>query len=323
MSDLDVELMTAPTSPTDESFPVWTDLVDNWRAIDAHWLRNRSVQIFPDATARNTALGGSAMKGMLSYLDTTPPAGHPGGPDFYDGSAWQSVRYPNLNVTSDATSVTLRQVSAGSGISLLSDGSVNIAKAFIGTGGIGSTLDNTGIAVKVGTKTVKLATDTTALTVDSPVKVTGNIDSTGTITGAVVTAPTINSSTTINAAAITASGTVQGNVISGGTAQAGPTGEAVLVYESSQARMRHKSTGASAWLGMNSSGALEVKGASIALNGPVTASAAATFQAASSFQARPTVDVPGKVSAGVAMVMVSSTDPGSTNAPDGTIWFKI
>src|SRR5215510_1832611 len=98
--------MPVPAAPTDIMFPNWTNQVDNWREQDAEWLRNRSVQIFPDAAARTANLATVPQFGVVSILQA-PGAGTPGGPEFWNGSAWESVRYANLNVISDATSVTL------------------------------------------------------------------------------------------------------------------------------------------------------------------------------------------------------------------------
>ena len=137
--------MAKPTAATDEIYPVWTDLVDNWRAVDAHWLRNRTVQIFDDNAERISVIT-APFPGQLSYLKT------PKSLEFYHDTVWESVRYPNLTVTSDATTVTLRQVAAGSGIVLASDGSTSIAYAHRGPAhrGRGERLDATGITVKVG-----------------------------------------------------------------------------------------------------------------------------------------------------------------------------
>src|SRR5262252_3786274 len=167
------EPQAAPPNETSVVWPTWTNLVDNWRAQDAGWLRNRSIQIFPDAATRTSVLSGvTLIAGMLSYIQTGSVAG---GPDFYDGSAWTSIRYPNLNVISDATSVTLRRQGAGTGVQLMNDGSVNMAKAFMGTGGIGATIDNTGILLKIGADTAKLTTDANGFAMDSPLNITGGL----------------------------------------------------------------------------------------------------------------------------------------------------
>jgi hypothetical protein len=70
--------------------------------------------------------------------------------------------------------VTLKRQGAGSGIQLMSDGSANTVKNVVGTGGVGYVGDQTGLALTVGAKTVKLATNATALTIDSPVAITGD-----------------------------------------------------------------------------------------------------------------------------------------------------
>src|SRR5262252_415433 len=136
MTDLAIEAQAAPPGPGSDVFPVWTNLSDNWRAEDAHWLRNRSIQIFTGVAQRNSEMGSggaNAVYGMLSIIPKTPPAPAPvdpnlsvyGGPDFWNGGAWESVRYPNLAVDwSVANQISLKYLGAGSGIVMDNNGAV-------------------------------------------------------------------------------------------------------------------------------------------------------------------------------------------------------
>lgn len=306
--------MPPPTNATSAVFPDWTDLVDNWREADAEWLRNRSVQVFPDAASRTTALGTPPMFGMLSIVQSGSVAG---GPDFWNGSAHESIRYPNLNVISDSTSVTLRRQGAGTGVQLLNDGSVNIAKEFVGTGGQGSTQDSTGVAIKIGAKTVKLATDATSLTIDSPVTVSGAISASS------VSAPNITSTTAITAAAINASGTVTAASVtaSGAVTGASVTGGDVLLGTSGvYGTVKHRSGGTSQ-IGVGSDSTVRIDGATLTLNLPVTAAQAVVINGTTSFVGRPSLALPSTTPVWVAgIIAVSGNVAPSQNAPDGTIY---
>jgi len=307
--------MAIPTAPTDEIFPVYTDLVDNWRAVDVHWLRNRTVQIFDDAGERSGVIA-APFPGMLSYLKT------PKSLEFYHDTVWESVRYPNLVVSSDATTTTLKQQSAGNGVVLRSDGSVMVNVLIVNqpTAAGGVQLDNTGILVKVGTKSVKIATDATQLLIDSPVKVTGDIESSGTLRGATVTVTAVNASTVTLSTSITApaaniSGTVQAGTVHAGNAEMGvDTGVAVFRHLSSPANR----------LSYDNTGAAILKGASLALQGPLTVQDTSIVNGAMDFRAAPTLHTAGTTAAPVAALLVRSVAPvAGDNYPNGTIWAVV
>lgn len=205
--------MSAPGTEVIEAWPVWTDFVDNWRAIDAHWIRDRVVNIFDDNTKRG-ASGIVPIQGTLTFLQGTNSL------EFYKGgtpslaASWESVRYPNLAVTSDATTVTLRQTSGGSGIVLASDGTANIEKL---NAGLGTLLANVaGVSIKTGAKTVVLTTGGTSLAIDSPVTITGTLNATGAFTAASAAL-----TGAVTAASATISGTVSGGVVNGGSGTIG------------------------------------------------------------------------------------------------------
>ncbi len=208
--------MSAPSSPVAEVWPVWTDFVDNWRAIDAHWFRDRVVNIFDNAAARTAAgINASAIQGSLTFLQDVNSL------EFYKGAnVWESVRYPNLAVSSDATTVTLRQTSAGSGIILQSDGTAAIEKLNAGLGAL--LVNSTSMSLKTGAKTVVLTTDAASLLINSPVVVTGQVTATAAqVNGALgvtgtLTVPNINMSGTLSGGVLNgSSGTIGGVAMSG------------------------------------------------------------------------------------------------------------
>ena len=199
---------TIPGTDTDERWPTWTDFQDNWRATDAHWLRDRVVNLFDNATVRsNSGINAQALLGTLSFLQDVNSL------EFYKGTnVWESVRYPNLAVTSDSTTVQLRRTGAGSGIVLQSDGYAAIEKLNAGLGtmlvGVGGVSVHTGAA---GNRTALLSTDASQLLIDSPVRITGAMTATGALSG---TSLAMSGAIT-GATAITASGQIQGGSVVG------------------------------------------------------------------------------------------------------------
>jgi hypothetical protein len=303
--------MPAPVSATALVFPDWTDLTDTWREIDAEWLRNRSVNILADAAARTAAIT-APLKGMIA-----PVQSGTGAPDFFNGAAWESVRYPNLDVISDGTSATLRRTGASpaTGIQLVNDGSVNIAKGFLGTGGIGSTLDNTGIAIKVGAKTVKLATNATQLTVDSPVLITGAVNVTGAVTatgavqGATVTGTTSITGGTVAGTTGTFSAALQGLTVQAGTVQL--NGNQV------------KATAGTAALTLAADSTVTLAGTGLTINPPTTLASTVAITGVATFAAQPVLSIPTFL-AGIklaGLIVVAGNVAPTQNAPDGTIYF--
>ena len=301
-------MSTVPSSPVDERWPVWTDLSDNWRAADAHWLRDRVVNMFDNAAARSTALTGQTLvPGGLSFLQDVPSlefykSGDPG-----LASSWESVRYPNLAVTSDATTVQLRRTGAGSGLILDSSGVANTEKLNAGLGALivgvaGATL-HTGVA---GNKTVLLATDATALTIDSPVKIAGALTAPSVALTGALTAATVTATGQVQGATTVATGQASGaTVLAGSNALLSMSGGAAALSYSTQtgSGFRANSDGTNTVLGALTTAALTT--AAITANGVVTMNAGGKIQSG--------VDVAGLV--------VSTVAPtGSDTQPNGTIW---
>ena len=312
--------MPAPGSSTDSTlFPDWTNLVDNWRDTDAEWLRNRVNQPFPDVATRNSIMTGKAQFGMLSTLQSGSVAG---GPDFWDGATWQSIRYPNLGFTSDGTSFTLRRQGAGTGVQLMSDGSVNMVKAVVGTGGLGETLDQTGISMKVGTKTVKLATDAAGLTVDSPVTVTGTPTATGAISAPSITVPNITSTGTIAASAVTAASVTATGAVTGAAVQGG---DVLLGSAPPLGTIKHRS-GGSAQIGVGSDSTVQIAGTSMSVAPPTTFASTVNVNGQTNFVGRPVFAFTAagqNVQTWVAGIYAVAGGGAPTQAcPDGTIYIS-
>lgn len=312
--------MSAPGTEVIEAWPVWTDFVDNWRAIDAHWIRDRVVNIFDDNTKRG-ASGIVPIQGTLTFLQGTNSL------EFYKGgtpslaASWESVRYPNLAVSSDATTVTLRQTSGGSGIILASDGTANIEKL---NAGLGTLLANVaGVTLKVGAnKAVVLATNATALTVDSPVSITGTLNATGALT-----VPSATLSGTLTAANASISGTVSGGVVNGGSGTIGGvalSGNKVVASAGLQSANGHfyGDSGSALMRYASDSGPyiqVTAGGANYAGGGQFDFYAGVRFLNNN----YPVYYYAGNGGAvNIAPSFYSGGDPGAGNFPDGTIWIN-
>ena len=272
--------MAAPTSPTQAVYPDWTNLADVWRDTDAEWLRNRVVQIYADAASRTADLtAGKVVSGMVSILQAGSLAG---GPDFWNGTTWESVRYPGLNY--DPVTFTLRKqgASPGTGISLQSDGSVNMRAAFIGTGtdfnsGIGNLMDNTGYSIKIGTKAVKFTTDATQLLIDSPVRITGALTTTGALN-----VPSATITTTLAVTGALTAGSVSAPTITGTTSITSPAitgGDVILGSSGVYGTVKHRS-GGTAEVDVGSDSTVRIQGTSMAVAPATTFAGAVTVQGA-------------------------------------------
>lgn len=305
--------MSAPSSPVAEVWPVWTDFVDNWRAIDAHWFRDRVVNIFDNAAARTAAgINASAIQGSLTFLQDVNSL------EFYKGAnVWESVRYPNLAVSSDATTVTLRQTAAGSGIILQSDGTAAIEKLNAGLGAL--VVNTTSMSLKTGAKTVVLTTDAASLLINSPVVVTGLVTATsGQINGALgvtgtLTVPNINMSGTLSGGVLNgSSGTIGGVAIASNrvTASSGFLASAGLYSgDGSSAIMR--ANGGGPYLQVTTGNGIYAGGG--------------TFDFYNNVRflnnTYPVYYYAGNGGAvNIAPSFYSGGDPGAGNFPDGTIW---
>jgi hypothetical protein len=302
--------MSAPSSPVAEVWPVWTDFVDNWRAIDAHWFRDRVVNVFDNAAARSASgINASAIQGSLTFLQDVNSL------EFYKGSnVWESVRYPNLAVSSDATTVTLRQTAAGSGIVLQNDGTAAIEKLNAGLGAL--VVNSTSLSIKTGARTVVLTTGGTSLAINSPVVITGDVSATtANISGAAsiggtLTVPNISmSGGVLNGS----SGTIGGVAVSGNTVAAsnGFNSQSGSFYgDSGSAIMRHS----------NRSGPyLQVTSGGAAYNGGGQFDFYSTVRFLNNTY--PVYYYAGNGGAvNIAPSFYSGGDPGAGNFPDGTIW---
>jgi hypothetical protein len=203
----------------------WHDYDNNWRELDAEWLRDRCIMRFNTTALRNTKYPTPGV-GQVVYNDET------GTLELYKAGAWQAYRsVPTFMkvAADDATQVVLEH-NTGAGKGLF------FKPAGLTTGGpltLGGTLtilstalisDATGTSIKTGATTAKLTTDATSLVVDKPVTAT-SIKLTG--TGTLIDAGTqsiVGGTLTVSAATVNGNLTVTGNVTGTFTGSLSATG---------------------------------------------------------------------------------------------------
>jgi len=308
-------MSTIPSTPTSVVWPDWTNLVDKWREEDAEWLRNRVINIVADATERDSVLtSGIRFDGLTVYNRSLKRL------EFWNGTAWETAVIRSLAISDTTATATLeRHKDAGTGLTFNADGSVAAGGVFSAGPGVLSVAP-AGVSIKTGAKTALLSTDATSLKVDSPVAVTGAVSASGGFQGALtgnVAATTVAASGAITGGSAAISGGVTaGTLLVGSKAQ--------LVAGGSSVDLVNTAAGATdAFVRIADSDAVTVKGASVVLQGPVSADSKVTAAAGVEMQASTSkITAAGMTSPQVAGI-VTSTSAASGNYPDGTIWIQV
>lgn len=303
--------MAGPTLTQYDS-PGYTDDQDNWSAADIAYIHERLVIRFPTQAALEASTTHDVV-GAVAYVAEDADADdiiEPGAEPYFAGSTgngWrrlihsQYLRIPDVADT--PTSVKLRHLTAGSGLSLTSDGyvvaesrlSVSSDQVVLATGTGGE------ISIKNGANTRKLSVGGTGkLVVDGTVSVSV-LESAGAVTAATVTA---------SGAVATGALTVTGTINASGTVTA-PTGAITTV----NATTVNATTFASSNQRLTAGGL--TRG-----DGPATLTMDANTLAAfvpNGFTFRRSV---GETAVQVAGAVVSSSPPSGTY-PVGTIWLQV
>lgn len=308
----------------------WQDYISNWRTRDTGWMQERLILRYQTAAARTTDWP-SPRSGQVTYNEQT------GLLEMWNQtkSAWlRSLMFQFLTSNKDdAAGVNLSHASAGGkGVQLTPTSLLVDAPTTNWLNGVG-VLDATGLALKVGTKTVKLSTDAANLVSDSPIKApsavidaitsTGAI-SAGSISAAAATLTNIGMSGTLSGGIINGSGGTIGGVVLGpsGLVTASGSGfvsnNGVFYGDGSSAIMRQR-TPAGGALG---AAFAQVTSPDIGLNTPsgsIYMYGTARFMGGRGI---PWHNAAGTHVAWVPAVIYSGGDPGAANFPDGTIWFS-
>jgi hypothetical protein len=316
--------MTEPIPDLQWGAGNWVDYENNWREKDAEWLQARSILRFQTAAARDTALGAGAA-GQVVYNDAVDRLE-------LRSKAGPWVRLTpmpaNLVATADsAAAVSLaHQAAGGKGISFTPD-DIRVTGPFDVLAGTFK-VATTGVTIKTGATIAVLTTDDTSLVSDKPLK-TPSLTLTGTgvvldATGKEIRAGTLTVSQ-VAASNINMSGTLTGGVISGASGTLGGVKVGVVAnqVEASAGLLSQgalfRGDGAKAITEFpGKTGRVEVS-ERVGLFGDVVdlnTDMAVRNKAISWY------DSTGTLRGNYAISVYSTTDPGATNFPEGTIWFS-
>jgi hypothetical protein len=230
--------MAGPTI-TNYGAPEYQDDVSNWREIDAHFLRNRSVLRFPSQDALDEASVPGATPGSLVFVandadeDDTVEVGVDPYFTGYTSDGWRRLLgAANLVVpeaTDTVTAVRVRHADAGGGLSLKATGAL-VADSRLEVGTDQVSIESGVISVKNGanTRTVqvngsgKLVVDGTLVgsaleTAGAVTAASAAISGGATVGGTLAITGTVTAAAAVNAASVTATGAVQGATVVGTT----------------------------------------------------------------------------------------------------------
>jgi len=312
--------MPGASLPEIDLLATWTDNFDNWRSVDADFLQKRSVLRFSNQTVRSNILGPSSQlpspsQGQVTYVGNGGVDGN-GGIEYADASGtWRSL----LSVKNLAVNDT----SSGFGMRINSDSSAVVSletnRVVLGTSRILS-VELSNLVFKTGVATAQLSTDADSFVSDIKIKapsaalgaITG---STAALSGA-LTAGSVTSSGALSGLSLTVSGSsALGTSATVGTMTVAGGVTAVTVFGSTSVR----------------GGSVLMSSSRVANNSAVAQyvelAAATTTVGGDTVLLSPTsqtsaVRFRGPSGAPFALVVVSATDPGLSNYPDGTIWVQ-
>lgn len=310
----------------------WTDYEDNWRNKDANWLQSRSLLRYANPAARDADLtapevGQFVFDASVDILEYRSGTG-----------AWKYYKpLPQFTTTTqdDASGVALSHLNAGGKGVILGPGTpagtglVTLNAPLTVMGGA-LTADTTGVTVKTGAKTAKLTTSATDLVSDSPLTVPSlTLSGAGTVlaaAGKVVAVGTITADTgtitNVNASGIIQGGTFKG-AVDGTTVNASTGGTIGGVALSSSL--------VTATNGVITQGAFMRGDASLGYLGYRNPSGGAVSTSvmtldSSYIRFRVPNGIPldkadgTHTGAWIGGAIVSGSDPGAANFPNGTIW---
>ena len=300
----------------------WQDYISNWRTRDTNWMQERLILRYQSTALRNAAWAAPSA-GQVTYNDETKTL------EMWRASqsAWvRSLMFQYL-VSSQDTAAGTNIFHASSGAKGITLGPTSLLVDTPTTNFLSGTalIDATGLTLKVGTKTVKLSTDTANLVSDSPIKAPSLDVSAGTGTvinaaGKTVSVGTLNASAgsitnlatgTVTGTTGSFTGTITGGVLNGTN---GTIGGVALGSNSATASAGFVSQ--NGWFRGDTNGViLSRSGASMP-----------SIVAQSDYvRIRSTAGIPyDKTDAtwpGAWIGIVYTADPGAANAPPGSILF--
>jgi hypothetical protein len=300
-------------------------------------MQERLILRYQTAAARTADWSATPKAGQVTYNDETKTLemwrATPG--------AWvRSLMFQFLTSNKDdAAGVSIYHTASGAkGIQFTPNSLLIDAPTTNWLNGVG-VLDSTGLALKVGAQTAKLATDADGLTVDKIVKSPGVQTDVMTVTGGIaagsVAAPsmTITSTLTLTGATVSGgtlnstSGTIGGVTLATGQVGAGQgaaggmqSGQGHFYGDANSAVMRQRANAGAAW----GAAYLQVTANDITA-GPGGASGSFYMNEFLRIMAGRGIawhNAGGTHQAWISPVIYSGSDPGAGNFPDGTIWLS-
>lgn len=320
----------------------WKDYDNNWRELDAEWLRDRAVMRFATTATRNTAYPTPGV-GQVVYNDET------GVLELYKAGAWQGYRPLPVftKIAADTASQVVFEHSTGAGKGLTFTPTGLTTGGPLTLGGALTVLTNalivdaTGLSLKVGAITTKLTTDATGLVSDKQIlapKIVLNGTGTvidagaqtivvGTVTAGTVTASgnvsiTGNVSGTFTGTLNSTNGGVAGGVTLASNFVSAPTGfvssGGYFYGSATQASMRQRLTSSPFTLG--------AAGVDVTSTIVTTTGTDLVVNNQTKIYNNNSIDfyggAPGSLLGHAGPVVYSSTTPTVANYPEGTIWVQ-
>lgn len=311
--------MTNPAIPN-YAAPTWVDDENNWRAADAHFLRNRSVLRFASESAANTWINGADYDrtGSLVFIAADADADdviEPGADPYFigyfgstSGSAHRIMSAQYLKTQTDNnTTLTLRHSESSSGgITLSSDGSVTAGTTLKVGSKISAASDGSITFTDAGTGTGTLQLSSEVLTSSKRFSCLGlTSGANSSIAGTLSVGGRLT--VTTGGVGITGDSSVTGNLSVSGTIT-GPTSITSPIISTGTTQLT--ATGLSA-LGGTASVQI-VDGTAVKVISP-----GAPFK----FQNAPTETLTRVAGVNVSTSPVPA--PGGATYPEGTIWLQV
>lgn len=307
--------MPGASLPSTDGLADWIDNTHNWRAEDAEFLQSRTILRFSSESIRNSYLGPSTSipsptTGTVTFISGTNKLQYA-----TSAGQWRDIAaYQYLTVDDGSTSVGMRLSSTASN-SL----SLESSKAVLGINRI-LTVNPTSVDIKTGSATASLTTNASFLVssigLSAPASAFTSITTSGIDNGtSAITTGSVTASGSLTAGSISISGTsVLGTATATSlTASAGVQG--VTVYGTTSVRggsVLLSGTKVSANGAPSSNVELESSYVKIAGDAVVISPTSSTTPIRYNNASGPIVP----------LIVVSASDPGAANYPEGTLWIR-
>jgi hypothetical protein len=318
----------------------WADYISNWREKDAEWLQERTILRYPTAAARQTDWGATPRAGLVTYNDTTKSlemyrgTGTPGAETLPTG--WvRSLMFQYLTSVQDAVA----------GVNISHTGAAGKGATFTPTavlidlpltnGALTTTPNNIGVQTPTFKKAL-LTTNATELLSDTPlvapsVRLSGTgtvLDATGkaVVVGALTAASLALGSGVLNTTGAVSTGALTSGPISAPsmTIAGGSTINGVVFNPNWVGASGGFVSGSGFFRGESPGG---IASGVLSYRDPGTGAVAVPQLTADNDYIRirggrgvAWHNAAGTHTSWISPVIVSGSDPGAANYPDGTIW---